>query len=286
MIAPTKIIVSAAVLDVLQQAGISTAFDPEISRSNEGWIAKLDSYQTSCAFTVEGPCGFYGGVYGPNAWTIRGGFCEMGAGSYSHSPLPEGLIVGRYCSIAKGVRFMDFAHPAGWATTSVPFFQAQGVSQKSSLRELCELAIASRKVSTEFRTYDPTEGKPYPRVHHDVWIGENVALAMGITIGTGAIIASGAIVTKDVPPYAVVAGVPAAVKKMRFDDVTIAALLESEWWSYDFVALSQFDVTNPLVFARSVSKAVANGTLLPWRPKCVRIPDDLLELSQGVGDMG
>ena len=65
---------------------------------------------------------------------------------------------------------------------------------------------------------------------HDVWIGRDVTLLCGTHIGTGAVVAAGAVVTKDVPPYAIVGGVPAKILKYRFDPKTIAGLLASEWW--------------------------------------------------------
>jgi acetyltransferase-like isoleucine patch superfamily enzyme len=70
-------------------------------------------------------------------------------------------------------------------------------------------------------------------IKNDVWIGANSVIMPGITIGNGAIIGAGAVVTKDVPDYAVVAGVPAKVIKYRFDEKTISKLLELEWWNLE-----------------------------------------------------
>jgi acetyltransferase-like isoleucine patch superfamily enzyme len=68
-------------------------------------------------------------------------------------------------------------------------------------------------------------------VGHDVWIAANAVILRGITVGTGSIIAANAVVTKDVPPYAIVAGNPAKVLKYRFSDSIIDELLTLEWWS-------------------------------------------------------
>ena len=68
-------------------------------------------------------------------------------------------------------------------------------------------------------------------IGNDVWIGSNVIIKGGIKIGDGAIIAMGAVVTKDVPPYAVVGGVPAQVIKYRFKEEEIQALLSIQWWN-------------------------------------------------------
>lgn len=69
------------------------------------------------------------------------------------------------------------------------------------------------------------------RVGHDVWIGQGAMVMAGVNIGTGAVIGAGAVVTKDVPEYAVVGGVPARLIRYRFDEETRARLLSSEWWN-------------------------------------------------------
>src|SRR5690606_21389214 len=123
-------------------------------------------------------------------WTAEGGLCTMGAASYSHSPLPEGLVVGRYCSLGKGLRFLDFAHPSEWASTSVAFFRPMQVSTTSCLATLIDRLGHDTDPSFERAEFNPRLGRDYPTIGHDVWIGENVALALGATIGTGAVIAS------------------------------------------------------------------------------------------------
>nr|WP_302694185.1 CatB-related O-acetyltransferase [uncultured Prevotella sp.] len=65
---------------------------------------------------------------------------------------------------------------------------------------------------------------------NDVWIGSSVIILGGVTIGHGAIIAAGAIVNKDVPPYAIVAGVPARIIRYRFNDEQIEKILKDPWW--------------------------------------------------------
>ena len=75
-------------------------------------------------------------------------------------------------------------------------------------------------------------------IGNDVWIGHNVNVMSGVSIGDGAIIAAGAVVTKDVPPYAVVAGVPATIKRCRFSGKIIARLLRVRWWDLELSQLS------------------------------------------------
>ncbi len=70
-------------------------------------------------------------------------------------------------------------------------------------------------------------------IGNDVWIGSNVLIIGGIKIGDGAIVAAGAVVTKDVPPYAIVGGIPARIIRFRFDKEQINKLLELKWWNKD-----------------------------------------------------
>ncbi|MDC5870133.1 CatB-related O-acetyltransferase [Vibrio europaeus] len=70
---------------------------------------------------------------------------------------------------------------------------------------------------------------------NDVWIGQNVTLKPGITISDGAVIAANAVVTKDVPPYAIVGGVPAKIIRYRFDKELVEKLLETKWWEYSYL---------------------------------------------------
>lgn len=73
-------------------------------------------------------------------------------------------------------------------------------------------------------------GKETPTIGNDVWIGSDVTIYSGVTIGDGAVIAGQSVVTKPVPPYAVVGGNPAKVLKYRFDDAIIQDLLDVKWW--------------------------------------------------------
>ena len=81
------------------------------------------------------------------------------------------------------------------------------------------------------------KGHPWSKgnvnIGNDVWIGQNATILSGINIGHGAVIATNAVVTKDVKDYEVVAGNPAKVIKKRFDEDTINRLLELKWWDWD-----------------------------------------------------
>ena len=75
-----------------------------------------------------------------------------------------------------------------------------------------------------------TASTPPCHIGNDVWIGRNAVIKDGVTVGDGAIIGTSAVVTKDVPPYAIVVGVPARIIRYRFSPEIIEALLELRWW--------------------------------------------------------
>ncbi|MGV1835953.1 CatB-related O-acetyltransferase [Rhizobium rhizogenes] len=85
---------------------------------------------------------------------------------------------------------------------------------------------------------------PKTIIGHDVWIGSHAIVISGLTIGTGAVVAANSTVTKDVPPYAIVAGSPARIIRMRFDEEIIAGLLETAWWERDFDTIRKLPFDN------------------------------------------
>jgi len=124
--------------------------------------------------------------------------------------------IGRYSTIASGVRIMNHNHPISFKGISPVFF--------SPALGLCDRLLVD---------FNPLE------IGNDVWIGVNAVIMPEVSrIGDGAVVGAGAVVNRDVPPYAVVLGNPARVVKYRFSEEVIASLLEEKWWEKDLDELA------------------------------------------------
>jgi len=109
-------------------------------------------------------------------------------------------------------------------------------------------SFTSYNHKTPFLKYDMPNSEPsMPQkqtiIENDVWIGSYSKIIGGVHIHTGAVIGAGSVVTKDVPPYAIVAGCPARIIRYRFPEEKIEKLLQSEWWNYsDTELVDKFDM--------------------------------------------
>jgi hypothetical protein len=96
-------------------------------------------------------------------------------------------------------------------------------------------------------------------IGNDVWIGSGVFIKGGVTIGDGVIIGAHSVVVKDVPPYAIVGGVPVKIIKYRFDEKTIAKLLELKWWQYDIADFGDLDWSDIELCLPRIKGLIENG---------------------------
>lgn len=127
--------------------------------------------------------------------------------------------IGRFCSIGVNVQVVDATHPSSlFVSTSPSFFSTRAQNGQS---------FVSQSNFTENLFID---GKSCV-IGNDVWIGNQALIKGGIKIGDGAIVAMGAVVIKDVPPYAIVAGVPAKIIRYRFNEDQISQLENICWWN-------------------------------------------------------
>lgn len=150
---------------------------------------------------------------------------ELGYGSgISRDSEVVNTKVGRYSALAPGVKVARGQHPTFKIASIHPAFY--------SLKKQYGFTYVNTQKFKEFRYVDNQEQYSVS-IGNDVWIASYVTLLEGIKIGDGAIIAAGSVVTKDVPPYAIVGGVPAKVIRYRFDKDVISYLLELQWWNKD-----------------------------------------------------
>ncbi|MFZ4773570.1 MAG: CatB-related O-acetyltransferase, partial [Chlamydiia bacterium] len=130
------------------------------------------------------------------------------------------LVLGKFCAIAAETKFIMTGDHKLDAISTYPFpiFQ-HGWENSYNIADL------------------PVKGDII--VGNDVWFGYDCLIKGGVTIGDGAIIATRAVVVKDVPPYAIVGGNPARILKMRFDEKTIERLLRISWWNWDIEKINR-----------------------------------------------
>ena len=148
---------------------------------------------------------------------------SIGAFSYIRGGRIAGGLkkIGRYCSIAPGVTAGDSNHALDWLS-SHPFQYGGG----SLFRAW------SKKLDFPFMKMKPPKSAASV-IGNDVWIGANAIIMPGVTIGDGAAVGAGSVVTRDVPPYAIVVGAPAKVIRFRFEQSIIDQLLELKWWRFE-----------------------------------------------------
>jgi acetyltransferase-like isoleucine patch superfamily enzyme len=149
---------------------------------------------------------------------------KIGRGTYgvprlAGGSMPAGLEIGAFCSIGPDVTiFLGGEHRADWVTT-FPFSRfwpaAAGLS-------------------------DPPVPKGDVVIGNDVWIGRSATIMSGVQIGDGAIVGACSLVTRDVPPYAIVGGNPAKLIKMRFEPGTIERLCALRWWDWEDARIEKY----------------------------------------------
>lgn len=130
---------------------------------------------------------------------------KIGRGTYLRRDVfvDDYVEIGRFCSIANDVIIGPSEHPV--------------------------YNFSTHPISYDVENYPGKETKTI--IGNDVWLGTRCIIKKGVTVGDGAVVASGAIVTKNVPPYAIVAGVPTKIIRYRFEEDIVDELLKLEWWN-------------------------------------------------------
>ncbi|HEY3282047.1 MAG TPA: DapH/DapD/GlmU-related protein [Armatimonadota bacterium] len=141
--------------------------------------------------------------------------CSLGDYSYvAPETLMREVSTGRFCSIGPRCLVGSAAHPITFVSTSPAFY------------------TVTPPMGGSFADREHFGGAQPVVLGHDVWVGAHVLVRDGVKVGTGAVLAAGAVVVKDVPPYSVVGGVPARLIRMRFAEDRVERLLETRWWEW------------------------------------------------------
>lgn len=145
--------------------------------------------------------------------------------------------IGKFCSIGPNVLIGVGLHPTNLISTFPAFY---------STRKQCQFSFVNKTIVPELGTIE---------IGNDVWIGANAIIFDDIKIANGAIIGAGAVVTKDVPPYTIVGGVPAKVIRTRFSESEIAKLESTKWWEKDLDWIKEHYqlFNNPISFFENTS---------------------------------
>lgn len=180
-------------------------------------------------------------------WTQYEHSIHLGAFSYQVSGYCFAARIGRYCSFGEDVQIGRQNHPLSWVSTSPAFYLGDRLFDLDGGFEGAE-----GYHSYKFNYEGPPTRAQITTIGNDVWIGHGAYIAAGVTIGDGAIVAAHAVVSKDVPPYAVVAGNPAVIKRMRLPAELITPMLRCKWWRFAPWQLDHLDPSQPNTFISKV----------------------------------
>lgn len=155
---------------------------------------------------------------------------EVKAGAYLHvnrDGFVANAVLGNYCTFGARTSVNPYNHPHQWLSNHEFQYHENAFAFVEEYREFKRLPYEQAPGSSDF-----------VRIGSDVWIGHNANVMAGVTVEDGAVIAAGAVVTHDVPAFAIVAGLPARVVRYRFDEAIRKRLLAVKWWDLPFEALS------------------------------------------------
>ncbi len=188
---------------------------------------------------------------------------SIGAFTYMVTGMVYNAEIGRYGSIARDVTIGPGPHPTDWLS-SHPFqfrndFRFRvGRAFPDADKYLSHTMMKQRRAASTVRKVV---------IGHDVWIANGAFILPGVTIGHGAVIAARAVVTKDVPPYAIVAGNPARVIKKRFPDEIIEKLLQVAWWRFAPWDMNDIHFDDAAAAADIIAERAAQGLIKPYEPQ-------------------
>lgn len=189
-------------------------------------------------------------------------------GAYSYCSPDTSVVttsIGRYCSIGQNIEFGLGVHKIDWLSTSSAIIHNPWFLDYSGFIPLRRNQLRPDGSTTTTVT-----------LGHDIWVGSNCLFPKDVTIGHGAVIGAGSIITHDVPPYAIVAGVGGGenskgiIKGYRFSDEIISDLLSLSWWDYDIPKMMAHGIKVPVQNPQDFITFMKNED----RDKLITLPED------------
>ena len=188
---------------------------PDVVRVHLRWVRSRWRYRgvdlarsavISDACKLEAPLKIY--PYARVSNCLIGSYSYVGEYSYLFY-----VSVGRFCSIGSKVTIGGGLHPLDWVSTSPVFYSDRGQCGETFVKTTCFVEHIQTKIGNV------------------VWVGTGAIILAGVTVGDGAVVGAGSVVTKDVAPYAVVGGSPARLIRHRFSDSEVEVLMAFKWWN-------------------------------------------------------
>ncbi|NOT24477.1 MAG: CatB-related O-acetyltransferase [Acidobacteria bacterium] len=191
---------------------------------------------------------------------------SVGAFSHLNGGFIQNVTIGRYCSFARDVQIGHGSHPANWLSVS-PLQYVRGYRGWSDFLTSQGLPVHAH--------VQPFEYGRLTTIGNDVWLGNQVFVKDGVTIGDGAIVGAGSIVTKDIPPYTIVAGNPAKIVRPRFPDRLIERFLALQWWRFALPSLPALSFDDPARALDQLEALIDASLVKEYRPAPICLPDFL-----------
>jgi acetyltransferase-like isoleucine patch superfamily enzyme len=195
--------------------------------------------------------------------------CKVGAFTYFNGHSTSSMYateVGRYGQIGESCIIGPPEHPLDWFSTHMFAF-----TQRQHLPRFYELEDAAR-LAPDGPTPTPFTIPLKTVIGHDAYVGAGAFVKRGVSIGVGAVVAARAVVTRDVPPYAIVAGTPARILRYRMPEHLIERMLALEWWRFDLAPhkheIDFADIAGTLDYLEDAQEA---GKLRPLTPRTYRV---------------
>ncbi|XJJ57710.1 CatB-related O-acetyltransferase [Novosphingobium sp. BL-8H] len=185
--------------------------------------------------------------------------------------------IGRFCSIASNIVAGEIEHSTDFISAA-PMFTGSSLPAATPGARY-EFGDANRPMlEKSARTLEASMAGRVSKIMigNDVWIGEGVFIRRGVTIGDGAVVAARSVVTRDVPPYAIVGGAPAKIIRYRFDPAIVGDLLALQWWKYGLSAVNGADFTDIASCIDTIGSNIASGRAQIHNGTLMAIDEDLV----------